>query len=183
MNATDNQRIGDWMQTYTGVQFWPLDPHLEDIRIEDIAHSLSMQCRYAGHTKDFYSVAQHSVLVSQIVPPEDALWGLMHDAAEAYLVDLPRPLKRHNRMGELYCEIEDRLMVKICQRFHLPPTPPDSVKVADNIVLMTEKRDLMCKSPSQWRESAEPMVESIKWQYPWAAENCFLYRFKELGGV
>lgn len=88
-----NERKGDWIQTYTGRQFWPLDPKPEEVCIEDIAHALSQQCRYAGHTIRFYSVAQHSVEIALRVPRAAALWGLLHDAAEAYLVDLPRPVK------------------------------------------------------------------------------------------
>ena len=87
-------RKGDWIQTFTGRAFYVLDPRPEDVDIEDIAHALSMQCRFAGHCREFYSVAQHSVTASWLVPPEDALWGLLHDAAEAYVVDLPRPIKR-----------------------------------------------------------------------------------------
>ena len=66
-------RKGDWMQTYTGRQFWPIDPRANEVHIEDIAHALSMMCRYNGHCRTFYSVAEHSVLVSQHVPPEHAL--------------------------------------------------------------------------------------------------------------
>jgi uncharacterized protein len=99
-------RTGDWIQTYTGKQFWPLSPLPEDIVIEDIAHALSMQCRFGGHVRTFYSVAQHSVHVSLLVEPQYALWGLLHDAAEAYLVDLPRPIKKFSEMGLLYQEIE-----------------------------------------------------------------------------
>src|ERR1017187_10636100 len=75
--------------TFSGIHFWPLLPNPADIRIEDIAHALSNQCRFAGHAREFYSVAEHSVRVSQLCPPEDALWGLLHDASEAYLTDVP----------------------------------------------------------------------------------------------
>ena len=81
-------RIGDWMQTYTGERFWPLDPRIEDIHIRDISMALGKLCRYGGHTIFFYSVAEHSVLVSEYVPEEYALWGLLHDASEAYLSDI-----------------------------------------------------------------------------------------------
>src|ERR1039457_118422 len=80
--------------TFSGLRFWPLDPNPEKILIDDIAHALAHQCRFGGHASRFYSVAEHSVHVSRLCPPEDALWGLLHDASEAYLVDLPRPLKQ-----------------------------------------------------------------------------------------
>ena len=96
-----SERVGDWIQTMSGVIFYPLDPRPEEIRIEDIAHALSHQCRFAGHCREFYSVAEHSVRVSRELPQEFMLWGLLHDASEAYLVDLPRPIKRWSAMGRL----------------------------------------------------------------------------------
>jgi hypothetical protein len=97
------KRKGDWMQTYTGRQFWPIDPRADEIDIVDIAHALSQQCRFAGHCKSFYSVATHSWHTSNVCNSENALWGLLHDAAEAYLVDLPTPIKGNyilNSLGE-----------------------------------------------------------------------------------
>ena len=82
-----------WFLTTTGRQFWPASPDPEQIQIEDIAHALSNLCRFGGHTREFYSVAQHSVLVSQNVPDDLRLVGLMHDATEAYCGDMIRPLK------------------------------------------------------------------------------------------
>ena len=90
----DQGRVGDWIQTFSGGCFWPLDPRSSEVDIHDIAQSLAMTPRYRGHTVRFYSVAEHSVLVSRAVPPEYALWGLLHDAAEAYTADIPSPLKR-----------------------------------------------------------------------------------------
>src|ERR1019366_6268112 len=80
------------IRTYTGILFDFEEPEASPIRIEDIAHALSLLCRFAGHCKEFYSVAEHSVRVSYACPEEHALWGLMHDASEAYCVDVPRPL-------------------------------------------------------------------------------------------
>ena len=170
------------MQTFTGRKFWPLDPRAEEVSIVDIAHSLSNQCRYAGHCKDFYSVAQHSVLVSAICDPEDALWGLLHDAAEAYLVDLPRPIKRFSEIGVHYKKAETALLVAISERFHIPVTEPASVKKADNVALMTEKRDLMSQSPEEWIEerTTKPMVARILPWSPTLAKAEFLRRFEEL---
>ncbi len=149
MVMTD-KRIGDFMQTYTGRSFYPLDPRAEEISLEDIAHSLSNQCRFAGHCKSFYSVAQHSVLVADNVPESDKKWALLHDATEAFLVDLPRPVKYHSAIGVAYREAEDALTKVICERFGLPLVPPPSVKQADNDVLLAERRDLMQEQRVKW---------------------------------
>ena len=177
-------RTGDWIQTYKGIQFWPLDPRPEEIDIEDVAHALSMQCRYGGHCREFYSVAQHSVIVSQNVPYKHSLWGLLHDAAEAYLVDLPRPIKRYCEMGRLYKEIENRLLLAVAQRFGLPvfgvDGMPDCVHKADVVVLVTEKRDLMTIAPKPWEDTAEPLPTRIWPMIPRIAERAFLNQFELL---
>ena len=174
-------RKGDWMQTFTGIQFWPMDPRPEDVCIEDIAHSLSMQCRFAGHSLQFYSVAEHSIYVSQIVSKRNALWGLLHDASEAYLVDLPRPIKRGSAMGDIYREMEDGVMRCICEKFGLDDEFPPEVKWADNVLLMTEKRDLMGPSPQDWIETERPLRERITTTAtPIEAERAFLKRFYAL---
>ena len=175
-------RDGDWMQTFTGKQFWPMDPRVDEVCIADIAHALSMQCRYAGHCTEFYSVAEHSVRVSWIVPAPCAMWGLLHDASEAYLVDLPRPIKRYSALGDRYREIEERLMLVIAARFGLGDQEPSEVKDADDVMLMTEKRDLMPNSPAKWRETSEPLASVI---LPWApaiAEQRFMHRYEHLLG-
>lgn len=174
-------RIGDWMQTYTGVQFWPLDPRPEEINLQDIAHSLANQCRFAGHCTEFYSVAEHCVRVCEIVPDQDKAWGLLHDAAEAYLVDLPRPVKYHSSVGDAYRSMERTLFSSIHARFGLIGCDPDSVIEADNILLMTEKRDLMPNSPAKWRETSAPLNSII---VPWApvvARGEFLRIAAQLG--
>ena len=178
------KRKGDWMQTFTGRQFWPIDPRPEEISIVDIAHSLSNQCRYAGHCKSFYSVAQHSVMVSYLCEPQNALWGLLHDAAEAYLVDLPRPVKRYSDLGWHYKQVETHLMQVVCRRFNLSIEEPLSVSKADDVALVTEMRDLMGMPPAQWREALanKPLEHTI---IPWgscASKAKFLRRFEELSG-
>lgn len=179
-----NERIGDWMQTYTGKQFWPLDPRIEEICIEDIAHSLAHQCRYGGHCREFYSVAQHSVLVSIACDSTDAAWGLLHDAAEAYLVDLPRPIKRYSHLGNEYRSIETNLMFAIRDLFALKGEEPESVKLADNRLLVTEMRDLMATPPVTWTEAKDsrntPLSGNIRPLPPQEAEALFMRRFHEL---
>jgi 5'-deoxynucleotidase YfbR-like HD superfamily hydrolase len=171
------ERYGDWFQTYTGIQFWPLDPRPEECLIEDIAHALALQCRFNGHCKYFYSIAQHSVLVSKIVKPENALWGLMHDAAEAYVGDMVRPLKSSQ---PFFREVEAKVMAAICDKFGLPRQEPSEVKKADDIVLMTEKRDLLVTSPAKWIVKAEPMSGKIVPLSTGVAEVEFLERFNFL---
>lgn len=170
----------DWIQTYTGKQFWPLEPRPEDVDIADIAHALSNLCRYGGHVERFYSVAQHSWLVSQVVPPELALYGLLHDASEAYLIDVPRPIK-HGAGMELYRAAEKNLQAIIYQSFGLDPIEPDAIKTADNQLLRTEQRDLMKPPPAKWKDyrvGALPM--RIDPWMPRGAEISFMHRFNEL---
>jgi 5'-deoxynucleotidase YfbR-like HD superfamily hydrolase len=170
-----------WIQTFSGRQFWPLNPRAEEVEIEDVAHALSNLCRYNGHTRRFYSVAQHSVLVSRIVPAADALWGLLHDAPEAYIADLSRPVKRH-MPG--YRDVERRLMVAVAERFGLSWPEPASVKTADLIALRTERRDLMATPPIPWLsdENVEPLDERVVAVGPEEAKAQFLARFVALGG-
>lgn len=168
-----NPPNGDWIETYTGVQFWPLDPRPDDIRIADIAHALANQCRFTGHCAQFYSVAEHCVRVSNAVPRQHALWGLLHDAAETYLVDLARPLKRLPEFA-VYREIEARIMHAVCTRFGLPAEEPAEVRHFDAVLLATEARDLMPRR-HPWEALPEPLPEPI---CPWTAETAEA-RFRE----
>lgn len=138
-----NVADGDWIGTHLGGKFWPLDPHPDDVHIGDIAHALSQQCRYTGHSFRPYSVAEHSILVSSFCPPEFALEGLLHDAAEAYLADVARPVK-HRIKGLV--EIEDRIHQAICTKFNLPFPISPQVKDIDNRILADEREVLFPRS-------------------------------------
>lgn len=171
----------DWMQTSTGRAFYPFEAKPEDIDLLDIAHALSMLCRYGGHCSQFYSVAEHCVLMSEKVSPEAALWALLHDATEAYLGDLIRPLKL--ALPD-YRAAEDRLMGVICERFGLDPTCPAEVKEADNRILRDERDALMGAPPLPWSsiEDVPPLKVVIHgWNYR-AAEAIYLERLGELTG-
>jgi hypothetical protein len=175
----------DFIETFTGRRFRPLDPVVEDIDIRDIAHALSHQCRFSGHTIAHYSVAEHSVRVRELLERRGAsrvvqLWGLLHDASEAYLVDIPSPLKC-TPVFDAYREAEARLMLAICQRFELSQIEPPEVKKADGELVATEARDLMAYRPEHWIGLKEaPLPGVIK---PWtsaSARNEFLAAFEEL---
>lgn len=147
MNRDDNT----WIQTFTGRQVWPLDPRPEDFVIKDIAHALSQICRYTGHCRKFYSVGQHSIHVMELVlihGKKMALTALLHDASEAYITDMARPVK-HNFPE--YLAVEHRLEVEIAKAFDIYYPFPPEIKEADNVMLNTERRDLMCNPPRAWK--------------------------------
>lgn len=171
-----------WIQTHSGRRFNPTSPNPDAIVIQDIAHALSMQCRFSGHCKKFYSVAQHSVLVSHICNDEDALWGLLHDASEAYLVDVPRPLKRSGLIPG-YIEAEAKMQEAVCKRFGLPFQEPPSVKRADTKLLATEARDLMSPLHPDWAQPVTPLPFTIEAWSPDKAKDMFMQRFFELIGA
>lgn len=175
-------RRGPWIMTASGRPFWPADPRPEDISVLDLAHHLSLECRYAGACGWHYSVAQHSVLVSRLVPAEAALWGLLHDAAEAYIKDIPRPLK--DLFGVTYRMLEAGILAAVASQFNLALPIPAAVHEADNRLLMTERAVLLPAGvdlPGPWGADAPPYpgVQIERWTPPRAEEE-FLSRFWEL---
>lgn len=189
-----------WIQTYTGIRFLPNDPRPEDIRIEDIAHALSCIARFNGHTERFYSVAQHSVLVSEtlsveaskvLAPPglegvmEESvrnlsIAGLMHDAAEAYIGDITRPVKS---CVPCFREMEERITSCIREALDVPQMPEHILKGADNRLLATEARDLLRGGAiAGWADavSTAPLDRVIAPLSPEMAEAAFLARWEEL---
>lgn len=166
-----------WIQTYIGGQFWPLDPRADDVNLIDIAHALSNTCRYGGHSARFYSVAEHSVYVSRIVP---SLEALLHDAAEAYspFGDVPRPIKH---AVPWVVPIEDRIEQAIAEHFGLPWPWSRDVKVADCMLLADEKAALM-KPGHDWGLPYPATGVKIECWSPRRAEYEFLKRFRELEG-
>ncbi len=175
----------DFIETHSGRRFRPLEPDAGSIVIEDIAHALSQQCRFSGHTVVPYSVAEHSVRVAELLetwaaPKQVQLWGLLHDASEAYLVDIPMPLK-HTDAFAAYRVAERALMLAVCERFGLPADEPGRVRRADAILLATEARDLMPFRPEHWSGLVEqPLNETIKPWHPLTAKRAFLSAFEEL---
>lgn len=159
------ERRGDWMQTYTGRQYWPLDPRPDDVCMEDIGHHLSMLCRYCGACLRFYSVAEHSVGVLHVVTgalkrqhmtlPPSRFTAIrrhahLHDAPEAYCHDLIRPIKR---CVTGYAEVEAANADAIALRFGLGfvgHQAKDIIKAADNAMLLAEQAVLMAPAPAKW---------------------------------
>jgi hypothetical protein len=173
---------GEWMQTRNGIAFYPIDPRPEEINIFDISSALSKQCRYAGHCIRPYSVAEHCVHVSMASPHEYALTALMHDASEAYLVDIPRPLKR---MMSQYREIEAKLEQVIADKYNLTYPFPKAVKDIDNRILSDERIQNMSKPPMPWNtdENLEPIGITLQYWSPARANEEFLDAFYRYGGV
>jgi uncharacterized protein len=178
-----------FIHTSLGTKWFHSCPLPEDVHIEFIAHSLARLCRFAGHVNcTMYSVAEHSVRVSYICPPEHQPWALLHDAAESVCVDVPRPLKYAEGMSAYKC-YEKLSQGAIMEHFGLPKEGPAKVRLADDRLLVTEQRDLMPMGFSsgntqeeRWA-NAEPLPEKIE---PWSteqAERTFLMRFYELFGT
>lgn len=177
-------RETDWIMTASGRPFWPLEPHVDDVAIDDIAHHLSNLCRFTGAVRAFYSVAQHSVLVSMAMAtagPVASLYGLLHDASEAYLMDLPRPLK-HDPHLVAYRRAEGLLQGVIYRAFDLDPDgEPIELKTIDRRLLRAEQRDLMPPPALQERrDDVEPYPARIDPWGPHQARTAFLWRFSNL---
>ena len=168
-----------WMQTYTGKIVYPSALTADVICLEDIAHALSMLCRYNGHCNSFYSVAEHSVRMSEhFIDYHDAMWALLHDASEAYLSDMPTPLKRQM---PIYKKIEESTQRVIAKKFDLDWPMPEVVHYADLRMLMTEKRDMMGPAPKDWEINVAPFHEPIRetWR-PKRAKFRFIEKYKIL---
>lgn len=168
-----------WIQTYSGKRFDFMDPDPESIDIEDIAQALSMQCRYNGHIRSFYSVAEHSVHVAALMSnPFERFPALLHDAAEAYIGDMVSPLKR---MMPEYKEIERRVESAIRRRFNLIPMP-EEVKLRDLQMLIVEKHALhLHPALHEWECERThghdlPKVHFRCWE-PYHAKRAFLDAF------
>ena len=189
--------MSDWIQTYTGKKFYSLDPNPDDIDIKDIAHALSMICRFNGHCSRFYSVAEHSILVASVLKEKYkelsittrqidhvrmlSLAGLLHDASEAYLLDIPTPVKK--QLPE-YKYAESKLQKLIMQKFGLYPLDTDKItliKIVDRNIVYNEAEELMPVKDNPWHhEYGPPCDVHILGLLPPAAESWFLRTFERL---
>lgn len=177
----------DAIFTYSGIFIRPLAPDPRAIRIVDIAHALSQQCRWTGHTATFYSVAEHCLGVAKLVAADNrdlALPALLHDASEAYLADLARPIKKAAGLGEVYLEVEARLEEAIGARFNTTPEPLAHaiIKEADERMLWAEAKILLPALGEMMPEPGEVARSYIRCMSPWSAEGEFLRAFRAYGG-
>ncbi len=180
-----------WIQTFSGIKFSIFDPRLEDILIPDIAHALSNNARFGGHTREFSSVAQHSVLCAKIAEQEletstVQLACLLHDSSEAYLCDLPSPIKR---AMPIYAEVENKLHEVIAERFNLKADDFKNTKKYDEAAFLIEAQSLIAPFHPEWT-LPKPLVYPVTlaifsdfyvmpWQ-PEKAEKEFLELFQKL---
>lgn len=174
------------MGTYSGGKFWPLDPRVEEVHLEDIAHHLSMICRYGGAVSRYYSVAEHSVLVSLYVPPEYAKEALLHDAAEAYVGDLVRPLKHQPELAA-FRAAEDRIYPIVMERFGVVSTPESRAMISevDDQIIADETLALM-ETPEKYADRypvGRALGCLIQGMSQEGAKIVFLSRFLELWGL
>lgn len=165
------------ISTYDGDFFDFNNPEKYTFSIEAIAHALSNICRYGGHCNRFYSVAEHSVLVSQLVPPELGLCGLLHDASEAFVGDMPSPLKA---MCKSYRTIENRVHEAISQQYGLPYPFPPEIKAADKALYKAERLVLTDVADEMWHTEIEPVNIKIKCLLPEDAKKLFLRRYHNI---
>jgi uncharacterized protein len=175
---------GGFFTTFTGIRINPINPDINAINITDIARALSNCCRFGGHVRKFYSIAQHSVIVSNLCDPEDALEGLLHDASEAYLGDMVRPLKYSDSMIA-FREAEDIMEGVIAARFNLRHPMPTSVKRADDIAVVAEALYLFEPQPQWALDTFEKRPHEFRLTGTWPpdiARGYFMKRFLELTG-
>jgi len=186
MSVLDS-RAESWFTLASGRRFRPFAPRAADVEIEDIALALSNICRFSGHCHKFYSVAEHSVHCSRVVPPEHAFAALMHDTTEAYVGDMIRPIKKYD---ETFSAMEEGVWVAICERYGLEEEMHPMVKWADDAVLKAEARDLLLPfgTPKFEQITVEPPPGLFIWApeqgieplTPEKARMAFLERFDAL---
>lgn len=175
--------MNSYILTASGVQFDLEDPQPDMVCVADVAAALSKLCRFTGHTSRFYSVAQHSVLVSDLAGPAFAFEALLHDAAEAYVGDISTPLKQV--LGTAIRDVERRIDAAVRQHFGLPSAHSPEVKLADIRALGMERDCFLPNDHHPW-----PILDGVRYdrvpllpKFPAAAEELFLVKFKLLTGA
>lgn len=167
-----------WLETYTGLQFRFNEPTADMISIDDIAHALSLLCRYNGHVKRFYSVAEHCTLMAYWMrdrgfPKDQVFTALMHDCAEAYIGDMARPVKV---TMPRFKELEGRIEQAAAEKFPMMVYPfPKIIKELDSRILNDERTQVMNPSDNVWgTDDLEPLGVTCRFWSPEEAKNRFL---------
>lgn len=183
----EQARIDDWMETASGVRFQFMQPTSPMIVLEDVALALSRTCRYGGHTRRFYSVAEHACLISDWVlrqpwgDPLCALTALHHDDAEAYIGDLPRPAKQNMPQ---FKALEDVIERAVACRFGLLYPFPEWLKWADTAILADERAQVMSPSGNKWFIDGHPGLGVRTWgvlgRWSWWVRRQWLRRHAAL---
>ncbi len=179
----DDDREGNYVETYTGGRFYPFDPRPAEVSLEDIAAGLAHTCRFGGHCRTFYSVALHSVYVSRDLErvgqgPPVQLYGLLHDAGEAYVGDVPRPVKTR---FEGFAVAERRIREAVWTAFDLPPPDQEAwaaVVDADDRLLAYEADQLL--ADGSWAARPPAVDYDLDVADPSTARDRFLGRAEEL---
>ena len=169
-----DEYTGHWITTYTGKRLHYLTPTPDEIDVRDIAHALSMICRFGGQCRDFYSVAEHSLHVCNLVQPKYKLSALLHDAHEAYILDMPRPVKYDMPQ---YRVIANEIQRVIDEKFGTSTN--EEIHNADEIMLATEARDLGLDM-TDWVSLPPPLRGELRPLKHGLAEVTFLFKFKDL---
>jgi uncharacterized protein len=172
-----------YIVTYTGCKFNLLEPDSRDIDVVDIAHALAMQCRWTGHTKHHYSIAQHAYYCSFIGPDNEAFHRLNHDDSEAYIGDMSRPLKHYTEAGDAYRRVEWPIQNLIYESYGMSIVEPISVKLADEGMLYAEQQQLLpplaFETSNVFKKSLPAGIQIEEWT-PKFAEKMWMDRFLEL---
>lgn len=181
-----------WIQSYTGLAVTPLDLRPEQVALADVAHALALKTRFTGHTRDFYSVAQHCVLGSQCLPPSYALAFLLHDVSEAYLPDIAAPLKEcvwwcpeeggkgFSPWAALEAHHVKIILTALGHASLLPLLSCPEVRAMDAAMCIAERDALLGVPPNDWGLLGDPAPVSIKSWGPLEAESNFLRRYERL---
>lgn len=176
--------FGRFITTYSGEKFYIDHCNIADIPMFDIAHALSMNCRFNGHLQTFYSVAEHSVIVSEIVEAmasrKYALAALLHDISEAFVPDVPRPFKD---LIAGFDDYEHRLLKAAAHTYKFRYPLHDTVKYVDKHIVRAEAEELYQKPCPKWVKAYDsiPMANRlIEGLTPWEARQAFMVRFATL---
>lgn len=177
--------IEPYIETVSGTKFYFQQPEPEMFNIEDIAHALSMNCRYTGQCARFYSVAEHSYLVSLLLEGTSLeLAGLLHDGSEAYITDIASPIKQ---FLPDYLKMEDNIMDALFTKYGLEYPMHPAVKHCDRVMLSTEAHYLLPSKGNTWdmwlKPNSRPKIEAgiiPSCVDPKVAKNLFLDRYTEL---